>query len=173
MANMSVEISRAYRAAYDYRTIREGLLAVDPTLGEDEQALLDTLEGCTDLREAISEIARSAKADKALAFGLSDLIDTLHARKARLERRAEKKRAIVLQLMSENDIKKITAPDHTISRKPTPPSVIITNENLIPERLQKITRTPNKTAIKAALANGDEVPGAELSNGGETISITT
>jgi hypothetical protein len=37
----------------------------------------------------------------------------------------------------------------------------------------KITKEPNKAAIKNAIKSGTYVPGAALSNGGSTISVRT
>jgi hypothetical protein len=170
---MSVEISRARRAALDYRAVREVLLRKYPELVEDEDALLDTLQGCTDLDECIEAIVRSAKEDETLSETLAVTIAKNRERKGRFERRAESKKRAAFELMSENQIKKIEAAEFTVSRRAVPQSVIITNEHLIPDRLSRITREPNKTAIKQALVNGEDVPGAELSNGGETISIRT
>lgn len=170
---MSVEVRNAYRAAFNYRAEKERLLEIHPWLANDEEALLDTLEGITDLREAISAIIRSAKIDEALSIGICEHITALETRKFNHDQRAKAKRAIALRFMTENDIRSIRGPDHTVSIRPVPPSVIITNEHIIPERFQKVTKTPNKTAIKQALLKDEEVPGAEMSNGSETITITT
>jgi hypothetical protein len=168
---MSVEISRAYRAAYDYRSIRERLIAGDPSLTDDPETLLDTLEGCTNLHEAIALLLRTAKRIEAMSEGLANLINDMQIRKAEMARRAGTMRATALTIMSDHEIKKVEAPDLTASRSPAPRSVVILNEALIPERFQRIKREPNKTAIKNALVNGDDVPGAELSNGGEQLTI--
>jgi hypothetical protein len=173
---MSVEISRVRRrvldAAYNYRTIRERLLAGDPSLADDPECLLDTLEGCTDLREAIALMLRIAKRIEFETEGLAEYINAMQIRKAERLHRAGTMRATALTIMSEHEIKKIEAPDLTASRTPAPRSVIITNENLIPERYQRIKREANRTEIKKALLNRLDVPGADLSNGGETLRIT-
>lgn len=160
-------------AAFNYEAEKKRLIELHPWLAEDQETLMDTLEGCTDLREAIAEVVRAAKIDEALSIGLSEYITALEARKFDHDQRAKAKRSIAFRYMSEHDIRSIKAPDHTISIRRIPPGVIIENENIIPEKFQKITKTPNKTAIKKALEAGDDVPGATLSNGGETISITT
>jgi hypothetical protein len=59
----------------------------------------------------------------------------------------------------------------SVSFKALPPSVIVVNEAELPDEFVKIERKPNKTAIGNALKAGMQVPGASLSNGGETIQI--
>ena len=51
-----------------YQALRERLLADWPTI--DEECLLDTLEGITDLHEMIAAVIRSALVDEALHSGL-------------------------------------------------------------------------------------------------------
>jgi hypothetical protein len=49
--------------------------------------------------------------------------------------------------------------------------VVITNKEALPEQFIRIKREEDKVAIKDALKRGEIVPGAELSNGGETLTI--
>ena len=49
--------------------------------------------------------------------------------------------------------------------------VIITDESQIDEDFFRVKREPDKKAIKEALEVGINVRGAEMSNGGETLSI--
>ena len=52
-----------------------------------------------------------------------------------------------------------------------PQSVEIVDEGLLPEEFFRITKTPNKTLIGEKLKAGEDVPGAQLSNGGESLTI--
>lgn len=167
---MSIE-SKAQAAAYDFRSIRERLLAADPSLANDPDCLLDTLEGIANLHECITEMLWSALMAEEYAEATANKLTDLKNRKAAFLRRAQTLRAGALTIMADHDIRKIERPELTASITRTAPAPIIINENLIPDRLMRIERKPNLTAIKKELVNGADVPGAELSNGGETLTI--
>jgi hypothetical protein len=157
-------------AAQDYRIKRESLLAAMPELADDDDCLRDTLEGCTTIQDQLAALIRSALEDQAMADGLKVYREQLYTRWTKLTERATRKRAIALHYMADLGMPKISTPDMTISRRPVPPSVVIVDESLLPKELLRVRTEPDKTAIKAALANGP-VAGAIMSNGSETISV--
>ena len=61
-----------------YHTIRDRITALEANI--DEQTLVDTLEGLTDLHEMVAAIVRSALFDEALVEGLKAYITTLQER---------------------------------------------------------------------------------------------
>lgn len=154
-----------------FLVIRTKLLEQMPELADDPECLLDTLEGITDLHDQLAALVRSAVNDEMLAGGIDEHMSKLQERKSALKDRARRKRQIALHHMEDLSIKKLVAPDLTVTRKLVPPSVIITDEAQIPDRLMRVKREPDKTAIKSELQMGSIVPGATLSNGSETLQV--
>lgn len=150
-----------------YVKLRE-LLAVDEP---DPAAILDTLEGETNLHEALAEVALSATEDEALAKGLAGYIESLSARKSRMETTAANKRNLLIMAMEKAGLEKVVQPAVTISLTGLAPKVIINDEAKIPAAFFK-TPDPviDKAALKAALNDGP-VEGASLSNGGVTVQL--
>lgn len=153
-----------------YSTLRKRLLEIEPDL--DETTLNDTLEGMTNLHDAIEEIVRSALLDEAMAAGLRARQDELKSRLARLENRASKKRNIARDAMTEHEIRKIAAPDFTLSLRNSSPSVIVSDEEKIPEKYWDAQPPKlNKRAILDDLKNGLSIAGTNLSNSPLSLSI--
>src|SRR5262249_599703 len=117
-------------AALGYRTIRDRNRREDPQI--DDQTLADTVEGLTDLHEIVIAIIRSALTDEALAGGLKTRIGEMEDRAARLKDRASKRRQIAKDVMVELDLKKITAPEFSVSIRPGMPSLLVLDEKVVP-----------------------------------------
>lgn len=140
---------------------------------DDEEAFWETLDGETDALDMIDTFLATMQDDEALAAAIKAQIDTLAARKSRLEMRAASKKAVLGKILTAAGMKKAERPRGTVSIRPGSLSVRITDEADIPSQLmrEKVTRAPDKTAIKKHLEAGEAVPGAELVRGDDTVSV--
>ena len=157
-------------AAIYFRAVRDRIQSDHP--GLDEETLADTIEGLTDLHDIVGAIIRSALTDEALAAGLKGRIGEMQERAERLNDRASKRRQIARDVMVECDIKKITAPDFTVSLRAGSPALMVVDETIIPQGFWE-PRDPrlDRAGLLAELKAGTEIAGAQLSNPEPTISV--
>ena len=94
-------------------------------------------------------MVRSALLDEALAEGLKGHIETLQDRLRRLTERADARRQIARDAMLEVDLKKITAPDFTVSVRPGSPALVVTDEAAIPAAYWRAARAAPRPAGSA------------------------
>lgn len=159
-------------AAISYRTLRDRIKAEDPNI--DEQTLADTVEGLTDLHEIVTAIIRSALADEALATGLKCRIADMQGRLDRLQDRASKRRQIAKDVMVELDLKKIIAPDFTVSIRPGMPALRVLDEAAVPSIYwQPSAPRLNRHGLLYELKAGTEIKGVALSNPEPVLSVRT
>lgn len=141
-------------------------------IGEDEDLAADTVEGQTSIHEAIQAAVALVAQDETHAKAISDHIQALEARKHRLTQRAKVTRTAIAAAMDQAGKKKLETPLGTVSVRAVPPSVQITEEAEIPTEFWKASDPRlDKKALASALKEKRAIPGATLSNGGQTISI--
>lgn len=153
-----------------FTALRRQIIEADPEI--DETTLLDTLEGATNLYEAIGALVRSALDDEYLVTGLKARLGELKERLDRIQIRIDNKRQLALSTMEEAGIEKILEPDFTLSLRTTPPSVLVTDETVIPEwfwipQPAKL----DKRSLLDTLKAGTAITGAELSNSRRSLSV--
>ncbi len=160
------------KEATRFGELRRRLIEADPDI--DETTLLDTLEGATNLKEALGEVVRSALEDEAMLAGLKGRLDDLKVRLERIRHRIEKKREVALAVMEETGLEKLNEPDFTVSLRISPPGVVITSEEDIPEWFW-IPQAPklDKRGILDAIKAGTAVAGAELANSKVSLAVRT
>ena len=163
--HLAIEVSK-------YQILKQRLLAGYPNC--DDQSLTDTLEGITDLHEMIAAVIRSALVDEALRIGLRSRLDDMRERLSRLELRANKKRELALEAMTEVGLTKLEQPDFTASTRAGSPALVVIAEDRIPEAYW-LPQPPklDRQAILGELKRGIEIPGAEMSNPKPVLSVRT
>jgi Gp157 protein len=159
-------------AIASHHAIRDRLRAEDPQI--DEHTLADTVEGLTDLHEIIAAIVRAAVVDEALATGLKGRIAEMQDRLHRLQDCAAKRRQIAKDVMVELELKKITAPDFTVSIRPGIPALLVLDEAAVPSMYWE-PREPrlNRQGLAADLKQGAEIAGVALSSPEPVLSVRT
>ncbi|HEY7550644.1 MAG TPA: siphovirus Gp157 family protein [Hyphomicrobiaceae bacterium] len=149
--------------------------ALYPILENDDDARRDMVEGETDLHDAIrAGVARIVEI-AALRTGIQATTKVLKERLDRLDAQEERLRAAMLAGMEIASLPRLETPLGTVSRKAVAPSVVVTDESIVPAGFWKRADPAlDKRALLAALKAlpaGARIPGAELSNGGATIQI--
>jgi len=143
----------------------------NPELRDDDDFKKDILEGSTDFLDIINKLLLELSITNGFLDGIKDSISRLEGREGRLWLRKEAIRTILQRLLTVAEMRKVEVPNGSVSIKNKSPSVEIVDEGLIPEKFMRITKAPSKTLIGDALKAGEDVPGARMSNGGETIAI--
>jgi hypothetical protein len=149
----------------------EALKVAYPELCEDEQFLADVIEGETDVYEVLSILVRQANESKAQAGGLGEYAKDIGERKARIERRVEAKRALIMSIMDAAGISKATLPEATLSVRAGSQKAVVDDAAVLPDDLVRIERKPDMAAIKSAIDAGREVPGIHISNGEPSLTV--
>ena len=157
-------------ATIAYRAIRDRIRSEDPMI--DEQTLADTVEGLTDMHEILAAIIRSALTDEALATGLKTRVSEMQERLERFQDRASKRRQIAKDVMLELDIKKITAPDFSVSIRPGLPALQVLDEAAVPSIYwQPSAPRLKRQELLSELKTGTEIEGVALSNPEPVLSV--
>jgi len=154
-------------------TITSQYLALAEKLADgdfDAQTVADTIEasGITDelavKAQGIEFVARGAEAHN---LAIDAEIARLQALKAQRNRVATGLRSYLLDNMQRAGIERIDCPLFTLSIKRNPPAVDVFDALSIPSEYMRQAPPPppaiDKAAIKKAIAAGQEVPGARLS----------
>ena len=130
---------------------------------EDQQLFADTIES---LQDSIT--------DKAIGYGkvinqlvadekqLADKISHDQDRKRILSNNISRLKLALQHGMETAGKDKIKDIDLSIWIQNNPVSVAVTDDKLIPNEFTEVEKKLNKTAIKQALNDGEEVPGAKL-----------
>lgn len=159
-----------YRETEAAKTLRAQL--ADILTGDDDDVIADMIEGETNLHEAIGQAIELLAADSAAVVGIEDLIEKLKKRRDRFALRVDNTRTALSVALEQAGRKVFEHPVATLSLKAVGASVAVTDEAAIPSEFWK-PQAPklDKAALKAALKDKREIPGATLGNGGSTIQV--
>jgi hypothetical protein len=152
-----------YILANEYRAAAERLADLDL----DEQTVADTLEGLSgELEAKATNVAMFARNLEATAVAIKEAEAGMAARRKAIENRAAGLRRYLLGAMQSTGISKIETPHMVLSIRNNPESVDIFDAAQVPAEYMRQPEppppAPDKTAIKAAIKSGHDVPGAKL-----------
>lgn len=140
----------------------------------DADALLSVIQSeapeFSDVMAALCRAADEAASDR---DAVTERIRVLQERSKRHDSRLEAYRALIFAALDAAGQTKWKSPEFTVSITPGRAGVVITDPQAIPDAFVRIKREPDKTAIGAAIASGNAVPGAEQRNGLPTLTIRT
>lgn len=150
----------------------ETMLREYPELADDEVLRADMLDGATDIKGALVDLAALLGATKGLASGLHTYIEELCAREERYEHRQEFLRDLIFRVMDSAQLKKLELPHATLSMRNNPPRLVGDADPAnLPDDLCSIKRTVDRKAIKAAVEAGRTVEGFQLSNAAPSLMV--
>lgn len=160
--------------AYDVTVLERefaDLLAAYPELAEDEELRADTIEGETDAHRVLARIVAVERDADSMSKAIAERQRDLAARKARHERKKEAMRVLLFRLLKAAGLPKVTLPEATVSIGKGRDSVEIIDEDALPDWAYETERKPKKKEIMERLAANENVPGAVLKAGGETLTV--
>lgn len=152
-----------YQIAQDYRAVCDVL--ADTAC--DEQTLADTLEGERwPLELKAQNYAFVIRNLEATAVAIKQAEEQMTARRKAIENRSKMLLQRLKDGMEMAGVTKLECPHFAISVQNNPPAVEILDERQIPSEFMRVPEppppAPDKTAIKAAIKAGTDVPGAKL-----------
>ena len=138
----------------------------------NNEAVLDTVEGETDLFPVIDRTITLARENETLAGALGGRIKEMQERKARLLETSGKLRSAVAEAMLDIGSKSHKFPEFTLTARITAPGIEITDEALPVEyKREKISLVPDREKIDFALELGADVPGVTRTNGRPSLTV--
>ena len=175
------------------------LAGMRETIGDEDMALLaDTIEGETNLLEAIDTALSEIDETEVLISGLKEKEGQFAQRRRSMEERVRRFRSLIEQAMAITEQAKLRRPAATLTLRKLPPDVVITTEADIPSEFfvpqppppPKLDKAALKEALRqrekridlaASLEGGEErvralaeipaIPGAILNNGSFSLQI--
>jgi len=136
----------------------------------DDELLADMLEAETEAADWLDRLIDHEAEDEAMMEAISLRIKDLQDRKARVGRRKEPRRALMMALLDAAGLSKWERPLATVSIGAKSPKPIVTNEAALPNAFWRVKCEPDMTAIRKAETLP---PGCEMDNGGRTLTLRT
>lgn len=151
------EISETMRALLDELTEAEGVLE-----GDIEERL-NAAE--SSLAEKVDAVLAYAAERHAESVSCSHEAKRLAERARAAEAHSDRLREYVTRCMVAAGVDRVAGTRFKAALTATPGRVVVSDEIALPLSMVRTTSAPDKTAIRAALLAGEQVPGAHLETG--------
>lgn len=138
---------------------------------DDPELMLVLADGETSLLELIDRMLEVDLDDDTIISALKLHKDTLAVRLHRIQERRQSRRSILEQALTLLERKTLERPTGTITLSDRAPSLVVEEEAVIPARFFDLKPVLNRQRTKQALDEGEEIPGARLSNGSITLTV--
>ena len=140
----------------------------------DEAAALTVLaEEAPNIDVVLVRLLRVMGEAGANADAIEQRVGDLQARSNRFLRQHAEYRRTVEAILDALGLRSWKHAEFTVSLRDGRPGVVITDEAALPDGFICTTRTPNKIAIKEAIARGEEVPGVAIQNAAPILTVRT
>lgn len=159
---------RALRQAEAVSVLKANLAAL---MADDPELMADTIEGETSFYEALDAIVTAMDEDAILIDGIKAREAELSERRRRMEKRVETRRALAEQMLVVADERKVERSTYTMSLAARPAKLTVTDEAAIPSTFFKTKPVLDRSGLTKALKDGEQVPGASLDNGGQSLTL--
>lgn len=168
---VDVRVGLEQKLSSEAEAARSLLLNIRDVIGEDDEDIADAIEGETNFFEAVAAAYARLAEIEMMTAALADRRKALGERQDRLSSTGERIRTALCVAMGTAGVRKIELPEATLSLRAIAASAVVACEADIPSQFWR-PQPPklDKAALLKALKDGS-VPGASLSNGGETISV--
>jgi hypothetical protein len=154
------EIQAAYQEALEALT--------DPEADIPIEAIADTLEGIEGMfNDKAVNVTKFIRNLEATAEAIKEAEEQMAKRRKAFESQAKRLRDYLKANMEAAGITNIKSPWFNLRIQKNPPAVKIVDERLIPSvfKAEIVTFKLDKASIKQTLEAGEEVPGAEMTQG--------
>lgn len=149
------------------------LLAEYPELEEDEALRIGTIEGETDAMRIIQRALDEQREAETMVGAIKAREIDIVARRGRYERKSDAMRHLIKNIMRAAKLDKISLTEASLSLTKARQTVGIEDLDQLPQGYFKTIRQADKAAIKSALEQGEEIPGAFLVTGDTGLTIRT
>lgn len=150
----------------------ERLKALYPELEDDAELLADMVEGSTSFDTILSRLTVAFLEKVALKEANSMIQADLRLRGARFDRGAEALKALAMSVMVAAGKRTAILPAATLSITKGRNKLVL-DDDFNAQGYMKIEAKPMRADIAAALATGDDIPGARLEPSAEHLSVRT
>jgi hypothetical protein len=145
-------------------------------LGDDAELRADTIEGSTNLLEALRPALARIIECETMSLSLREAEKRMANRRHRLEAQAQDLRMAVQLAMELGERKKYETDIGVLSLRPSPRALEVLDESAIPSEFWEradpsLDKRKLIAALKVALAANQTIPGAALTEPGQTLHI--